>query len=90
MGADCETDYYLVIAKFRERLTVSKQTTQTFEGEGLNLRKPNEFEVRKLYQIKISKSFTALENLNVKDGINRALENMKENIKTSAKVSLVL
>ena len=27
-GADCDTDYYQVIARVRERLTVSKQATQ--------------------------------------------------------------
>jgi len=58
--------------------------------ERLNLRKLNELEVRKLYQSKISKRFAALENLNVSDGINRAWENMKDNIKTSAKESLIL
>jgi hypothetical protein len=83
-GADCDTDHYLVIAKVRERLAVSRQTAQKFEGEGFNLRKLNELEVRKLYQIEISKRFAALENLNVSDDINRAWENMKENIKTSA------
>jgi ribosomal protein S25 len=47
-------------------------------------------EVRKRYQIKISKRFAALKNLNVSDDINRAWENTKENIKTPAKESLVL
>jgi len=35
----------------------------TFDVEGFNLRKPNEPEVRKQYQIKFSKRFAALENL---------------------------
>jgi hypothetical protein len=56
-GADCDTDHYLVIAKVKERLAVSKQTAQTFEKERLNLRKLNELEVRKRYQSKISKRF---------------------------------
>ena len=30
-GADCDTDHYLVIAKFRERLAVGKQATQRFD-----------------------------------------------------------
>jgi hypothetical protein len=40
-----------VFAKVRERLTVSKQETQMFNGERFNLRKLNELKVRKQYQI---------------------------------------
>jgi len=53
-GADCDTDHYLVVAKARERLAVSKQATQKFDAERFKLRKLNELEVRKQYQIKIS------------------------------------
>jgi len=53
--------------------------------ERLNLGKLNELEVRKQYQIKISKRFLALENLSYSKDINRAWKNIKENIKTSAK-----
>jgi hypothetical protein len=67
-GADCDTDHYLVVAKVRERLAVSKQATQKFEGERFNLRKLNELEVRKRYQIEITNRFAALENL-ANDGI---------------------
>jgi len=89
-GADCDTDHYLVVAKFRERLAVSKQAAQGFDGERCNLRKLNELEVRKRYQIEITKRFAALENLSDDEDINRVWENIKENIKTSAKKSLGL
>jgi hypothetical protein len=39
VGADCDTDHYLVVAKVRERLAVSKQVAQKFDGERFNLRK---------------------------------------------------
>jgi hypothetical protein len=44
-------------------LAVSKQVTQKLDGERFNLRKLNEMEVRKQYQIEISNRFAALENL---------------------------
>jgi len=37
-GAECDTDHYLVVAKFKERLAVSKQAVQKFDGEKYNLR----------------------------------------------------
>jgi hypothetical protein len=41
-----------------------------------NLRKLNELEVRKKYQIKMSDSFAAFENLNDNEEINLAWENI--------------
>jgi hypothetical protein len=79
-----------VVAKVRERLAVSKQTAQKFDAERFNLKKLSELEVRKQYQLKISNRFAALENLNVSEDINRAWENIKENIKISAQGSLGL
>ena len=49
-----------------------------------------EVDVRKQYQIKITNRFAALENLYDSQGVNRAWENIKENIKTSVKESLDL
>jgi len=61
-GAECDTDHCLVVAKVRERLAVSKPA-QRFDGERFNLRKLNELEVRKQYQVEITNRFAALENL---------------------------
>jgi hypothetical protein len=33
IGADCDTDYYLVVAKVRKRISVSKQARQNFDLE---------------------------------------------------------
>jgi hypothetical protein len=46
--ADCDTDHYLVVAKVRDRLAVSKQDAQKFDGERFNLRKLKELEVKKV------------------------------------------
>jgi hypothetical protein len=61
-GADCDTDRYLVVAKVRERLAVSKQAAQNFDAERFNLKQLSELEFRKQYQLKISNRFAALEN----------------------------
>jgi len=53
-----------------------------------NLRKLNELEVRQQYQIEITNSFAAFEDVGDGEDINRAWENIKENIKTSARESL--
>ena len=74
-----------MFAKVRQKLTVSKEAAQRFDGERFNLRKLNELEVRKEYQIEITNRFTALENLTDEEDINRAWENIKEKIETSAK-----
>jgi len=55
-----------------------------------NLRTLNELEVRKQYQIEITNRFAALETLRDGEDINKAWENIKENIKTSASESLDL
>jgi hypothetical protein len=89
-GADCDTDHYLVVAKVRERLAVFKQAAQKSDVERFNLKKLSELEVRKQSQIKISKRFATLENLNVSEDINGAWENNKESIIISAKDSLGL
>ena len=77
-------------AKVSERLTVNEQLSQKFGGEGFNLRKLNELEVRKQYQIEIANRCAATEDLSEDEHINRAWENIKENVKTLAKEGLGL
>jgi len=89
-GADCDTNHYLVVAKVKERWVINKQEAQKFDVERFNLRMLNELEVRKQYQIEIANRFAALENLSDGEDINKAWENIKENIKISAKDSLSL
>jgi len=86
-GVECDTDHFLVVAKVRVRLAVSKQAARKIDGDRFNLR---ELEVRKQYQIEISNRIAAVGNLSGRKEINRVWENFKESIKTSAKVSLSL
>jgi hypothetical protein len=77
-----------VAAKLRERLSVSKRVAQKFDMQGFDLRKLNDAEVTKQYQVKITNRFAALENFYDNVNMNRAWENIRENIKTSGKESL--
>jgi ribosomal protein S15P/S13E len=52
--------------------------------ERFNLRKLNKLEVRKQYQIEISNKLAAMEKSD-SENMNRAWQNIKEHIKTSAK-----
>jgi hypothetical protein len=79
-----------VVAKVRDRWAVRKQATRKFDGERFNLRKLNELEVRKQYQIETTNRFATLENLSDSEDMNRTWEKVKGNIKTSAKESLGL
>jgi exonuclease III len=45
-GADCDTDHYLVVAKVRERLAVSKRAAQKVDTERFNVKKLNEGNVK--------------------------------------------
>ena len=59
-GAECDTDHYLMVAKVRERLAVRKQAALKSDRGRFNLRKLNDLEVRKQYQIEITNRFAAL------------------------------
>jgi len=76
-----------VVANVRDKLAISKQAAQKFDGERFNLRKQNDLEVRQQYQIEITNRFAALESLSDDDNINRTWENLKKNIKTSDRES---
>jgi hypothetical protein len=89
-GSCYDTDHYLVIAEVRGRLSVRKQAAQMIDVERFNLKKLSELEVSKQYQTDFSDRFAALENLRDSEDINRAWENIKENIKISAKQTVGL
>jgi hypothetical protein len=44
--ADCNSDHYLVVAKVRERLAVSKRMVKTMDVERFNLKQLNWEEVK--------------------------------------------
>jgi hypothetical protein len=52
-GADCDTYHYLVVAKVRERLAVSKQTTQRVHMERFSLKKLNEIQDKGQHRVEI-------------------------------------
>jgi hypothetical protein len=49
-AADCDTDHYLVVAKVRERLAVSKQTVHRVHIERFNLKKLNTVEDKEMFK----------------------------------------
>jgi hypothetical protein len=87
-AADCDTDHYLVVAQFRERLAVNKQRSHKFHMERFNLKKLNEVEDKEKYRVEVSNRIAALEDLDAEVEINTVWETIRENIKISAKESL--
>jgi hypothetical protein len=71
-AADCDTDHYLVVAKVRERLAVSKQTMRRVQMESFSLMKLNEVEGKEQYCVEVSNRFTVLENSDAEVDISRA------------------
>jgi len=74
-----------LVIEVREIFAVNKQAAQKFDEERLKLRKINKLEIRKQYEIEITKRFAVLGNLSNDEEINRSWENITENIKTSVK-----
>jgi hypothetical protein len=60
---DCDTDHYLVVAKIRKRLAVSKQKPHTVNMERFNLKKLNDIRGKEQHRVAISNKLAALENL---------------------------
>jgi hypothetical protein len=60
-------------------VAVNKQAAQKFDVGRFTLRKLNELEVRKRYQIEISNRFAAMENLSDReDMLGKALKRMSQ------------
>jgi hypothetical protein len=83
-GSDCDTDRYLVVAKVRERLAVSKRAARKIDTERFNVKNLNEGDVKEQYQLTIRNKFADLGNLEDSENINRAWGNIRENIKILA------
>lgn len=80
-GAECNTDHCLVIAKFKDRLSVIKPAGQKFDMQRFDLKKLSEVEMREQQQFKISNRFAGLDNLRDSGDINTTWENIEENVK---------
>ena len=66
-----------------------KKAVQKFDEERFILRKLNDLEVRKECQMEITNRFVAVENLSDGADVKKVCLNIKQNIKTSAKESLM-
>jgi pyruvate formate-lyase activating enzyme-like uncharacterized protein len=76
-----------VFPKVREKLDVIKQPKQTFDVEKFSFISLSELEVSKQFHSNVSESFASMENINDREDIHGAWENIRENTKTSAKES---
>jgi hypothetical protein len=76
-AADCDTDHYLVVAKVRERLAVSKQTMHRIDMGRFSLKKLNEVDGKEQYHVEISNRFRALEKLDAEVYINKAYKTIR-------------
>jgi hypothetical protein len=84
-----DMDHNLVVAKFRDRLEVKKQGSHKFHMERFNLKKLIEVEGKEKYHLEVSNRFAALEYLDAEVENRPIWETIRENIKMSAKESLI-
>jgi hypothetical protein len=56
----CDIDHYLLVAKVREKLAVSKQTMHIFHMERFNLKQMNAVEGKEHYRVKKSQTDSQL------------------------------
>jgi hypothetical protein len=52
--ADCDTDHFLVVAKLSKRISVSKRARQKFDLQRFDMRKLDDVEVKRKYQMELS------------------------------------
>ena len=83
-GADCDTDYYLVVATMRERLSLKKGIKQLLVADRYNLNKLVDRETRKECQIDVTNRFSALEGLEL-SSVDDTWVKIRDSIKASAK-----
>jgi glycine betaine/choline ABC-type transport system substrate-binding protein len=74
----------LVVPKVRERLAMSKRAAQKIDTERFKVKNLNEDDVKEQYQVTVRNKFAALGNLQDSGDMNRARDNIRENIKISA------
>jgi hypothetical protein len=48
-GSDCDINHYLVVAKLRDRISVSKRARQNFDLERFDVKKLDDVEVKEKY-----------------------------------------
>jgi hypothetical protein len=76
--ADCDNNQYLVLAKLGDRLSVSKRTRQNSCLERFDMKRLDDVEGKKRYQVEISNRFAALESLDESFDINNAWESIEK------------
>jgi hypothetical protein len=79
-------DHYLVVAKFWERLAVSKRRLHKVHMERFILKKLYGLEGKEQYRVEISNRVQALEKLDTEVDVNKVWETVRQNIKISARV----
>jgi hypothetical protein len=71
-AADCDSNYYLVVAKVRERLAENKQRSHSLHTERFNFKKLNDVEGKEQFCVEVSNRFAVLEDLDAEVEINSA------------------